>query len=121
KVKESKVKEDTLYSIFEFWNTQGIIKHRTIDKYKPNINAAIKEYSEGEIKKAISNYNMILKDSNYYWTHRWTLKEFLQRGLDKFRTENNPFDNYKSDKGGNRAENPGAKRPEAGKYDHFDK
>ena len=116
------ITKESIYSVFVLWNEQGITKHKTIDKHKPSINAAIKEYSEGEIKKAIINYNTILTDPIYYWTHKWTLKEFLQRGLDKFRDENKPFDNYKSDrKGGSRGENQGARRPEKGKYDHLDK
>ena len=116
------LKNKDIYIIFDFWNSQGITKHKTIDKSKPSINAAIKEYSEDEIKKAIINYNTILNDSTYYWTHKWTLKEFLQRGMDKFRDENNPFDNYKADKkGDSRGENQGARRPEKGKYDHLDK
>ncbi|MCK5610008.1 replication protein [Candidatus Pacearchaeota archaeon] len=114
--------KESIYSVFKYWNEQGITKHKIIDKYKPSINAALKDYPEEEIKKAISNYNKILNDSAYYWTHKWTLKEFLQRGLDKFRDENKPFDNYKSDrKGGSRGENQGARRPEKGKYDHLDK
>lgn len=86
--------KDNIYSVFDFWNEKGIIKHRTIDKYKPSINAALINYNEIEIKNAIVNYYKILHDPAYYWTHKWTLKEFLQRGLDKFIDDNNPFGNY---------------------------
>lgn len=96
-IKETITKE-SIYSIFDFWNSQGITKHKTIDKHKPSIKASLKEYTEVEITKAILNYNTILNDPLYYWTHKWTLKEFLQRGIDKFRDENNPFDNHKADK-----------------------
>lgn len=92
------ITKESIYSVFDFWNSQGITKHKTIDKSKPSINASLKDYSEDEIKKAIINYNTILNDSVYYWTHKWTLKEFLQRGMDKFRDENNPFNNYKQNK-----------------------
>lgn len=106
--KDKNEKKETIHIIFEFWNNQGITKHKTIDKSKPSINSAIKEYSEDEIKKAIINYNTILNDTAYYWTHKWTLKEFLQRGMDKFRDENKPFDNYKADKkGGNNGKHTG--------------
>lgn len=98
KIPKETITKESIYSIFDFWNTQGIIKHKTIDKYKPSINASLKEYTEVEITKAILNYNTILNDPLYYWTHKWTLKEFLQRGIDKFRDENNPFDNHKTDK-----------------------
>ena len=97
-LKETITKEN-IYSVFNFWNAQGIVKHRAVGKYESNINASLKEYTVVEIKKAIENYNTILNDDLYYWTHKWTLKDFLQRGLDQFSDENNPFDNYKANKG----------------------
>lgn len=93
------ITKESIYSIFEFWNIQEITKHRTIDKCKSNINASLVNYSEEEIKEAISNYKTILTENKYYWTHKWTLKDFLTRGLDQFVTENNPFDNYKTKNG----------------------
>ena len=95
-VKEVKDFKEEIYSIFEFWNKQGIIIHRKFDSLKPNINAALKLYKEYEIKKAISNYKTVLKGDEFYWTYRWGLKDFLQRGLENFTEENKPLDNYKN-------------------------
>jgi len=48
-----------------------------------------------EILEAIDNYDIILKDNiQYYWSYKWGLSDFLVRGLDKFKTESDPFSNY---------------------------
>ena len=71
--------------IFRHWNSKNIIQHRKLtDKIKRAINGALKDYSEEEICQAIDNYAVILADDRYYWSYKWGLKEFLQRGLDKF-------------------------------------
>lgn len=69
--------------VFDFWNSQNIIVHRN-NTYSAAINKAVKDHSEGEIKTAISNYASILKDDRYYFKYKWTLKDFLSRGIDKF-------------------------------------
>jgi len=72
-------------AIFDHWNQQGIIKHRTLnDKIKRAISGALRDYSVDEIKQAISNYAEILRGEQYYFSYKWTLKHFLQRGLEQF-------------------------------------
>ena len=88
--------KENIYSIFSFWNEQQIIVHReTKTSLAECINARLEKYKVDEIKEAIKNYKTILFSKDYYWTHKWTLKQFLQRGLDLFSTSNNPFDNYR--------------------------
>lgn len=70
--------------IYSFWNKQGIIVHRDLDKFKGSINGVLKRYSKEEILTAIANYKEILDDKDSLLTHDWTLKEFLTRGIDKF-------------------------------------
>ena len=86
KVKYIKVNEikENVNNIYTHWNSKGITVHKNIDKYKSSIKNILKDYSEKEIITAITNYKIILDDKNYLLTHRWTLKEFLIRGLDKF-------------------------------------
>lgn len=86
-----------IYTIFEFWNSKKIILHREIEKFKSHISAKLKNYSVEEITEAISNYSTILEGSEYYWTYKWGLDDFLSRknGLDKFITANDPFSNFK--------------------------
>ncbi|WP_419893247.1 helix-turn-helix domain-containing protein [Oceanobacillus kimchii] len=89
-----------IYTIFEFWNEQSIIVHRKITtKMKRHINARLEDYSEEELKQAISNYNEILKGDEYYWTHRWTLEDFMKpSNVIKFLKESDPHNNYAKNK-----------------------
>ena len=90
-------KED-IYSVFEHWNSKGIIKHRSLtDARKSKINARLKEISTDEIKQAIDNYSDILASDFHYWTHKWTLEEFMNpRNIERFMSENNPFENFRN-------------------------
>ena len=90
--------KEYIYSIFEFWNEQKIINHRKLnDQMKRHINARVKEdgYTEEELKKAISNYKQIIDSDKYYWTHKWTLQEFMKPGnAIRFMDEAEPFRNF---------------------------
>jgi len=82
--------------IFDHWNSQNIVVHRKLsDKDRRAINSALKDCSSEEILKAISTYSSILKSSDHYFKHKWTLRDFLQRGLPKFTDEADPFTNFK--------------------------
>ncbi len=94
KEKKYKNKEDYIYSIFAHWNSKKIIEHRSLtDKAKRKISGTLSNYSFEEIIKAIDNYTIVLTEEKYFWTHKWTLEDFLQRGMDKFLTEE-CFKNY---------------------------
>jgi len=85
-----------IYSLFEFWNSLKIVVHKNIEKFKPNLNASLKIYSENEIKDAMQNYATIQKDKLYYWTHKYKLDEFLSRkgNIDRFLSVNKPWENW---------------------------
>jgi len=94
-------KENNLYivSIIAHWNSYKIktlddnetkIKEKTIQKIKKWLD----DYPCQEIQEAIDNYFKILKSENHYFSHRWQLWEFLERGLVNFLTKNDPFSNY---------------------------
>lgn len=86
-------------TVFEHWNSKDIIQHRKLtDKIKRAINGVLKNYSAGEVCAAIDNYAVILKDDRYYWSYKWTLQEFLQRGLEKFLDFETAAQNYLKDK-----------------------
>ena len=85
--------KDIVLSLFEFWNHQGTINHKKLTaKMETKIRSALKDYSSEDIKKAISNYSTVLKDDKYFWTYKWTLDEFMARGLTKFLET--PIDNF---------------------------
>ncbi|HUM44919.1 MAG TPA: hypothetical protein PKI14_18390, partial [Fervidobacterium sp.] len=85
--------------IFDYWNSKKIIVHKKLtDKIKRKISGALATYSPDELKKAIDNYHTVLTSDKYYWTYKWTLEDFLQRGVEKFLADA-CFENYKKDKG----------------------
>lgn len=83
---KNKNKADNIQEIFDHWNSKNIIVHRNMtDKIKRSIKSALKDYKQEEICKAIDNYATILSNSDkYFWSYKWGLREFLQRGIDKF-------------------------------------
>jgi len=91
--------EDIYTRIFRYWNAKGIIRHRLLDdKIKRKINGALKGFSEQEILNAIDNYARIVKDDRYYFSYKWTLKDFLSRGLDMFTDWDIASSNFLKDK-----------------------
>jgi len=85
--------------IIEHWNSKGIIilkdqetkvKKKTITKIK----ALLEDYGPEEIIEAIDNYSQILMSKDHFFSCKWLLWEFLDRGLTKFLTRNKPFDNW---------------------------
>jgi len=85
--------------IFNFWNSKEIIVHRKLDEAtKTKIVVKLKDYTLDEIKDAIHNYDFILKSKEHWFNYRWTLKDFLQRGLEKFKDADVAYDNYLKEK-----------------------
>ena len=89
-------KDIYIREIYEHWNSKGIIKHRKMTtQMKSHINARLKEYSVEELKKAIDNYATVLNDDKYYWTHRWSLQDFMKpNNVTRFVDEAAPLENF---------------------------
>lgn len=98
--------DKTIYSLFEFWNSLKLIKHKKIDKFAPSLKTALKDYPGTQVRKAMVNYATVVKDKKYFFSYRWTLKEFLTRvnGLEKFLDINMPLENFLVDKNDNKRE-----------------
>lgn len=99
----TKEKKETIQKkyivVFDFWNSQKIINHKKLtEDIKRAIKTALDTYSEKEIRQAIANYAEILNDESYYFKYRWTLKDFLKRGLEKFLDLDIAKANYYKDK-----------------------
>lgn len=71
--------------IYNYYISKNIIKHiKLTDYFKTKIKSVLKNYSKKDILSAIDNYVYVLSDENSYFTHKWAIDEFLQRGLGKF-------------------------------------
>jgi|SRR5690625_4419798 len=98
---ETNSETNYIYSIFEHWNNQAIIKHREMtQQMKSHTNARLASYSKDELLKAISNYKQVLDSPSHYWTHKWTLTEFMKpNNVSRFVDDADPMKNYlKNDK-----------------------
>lgn len=95
-------------AVFEYWNAKKIVIHKkesflnNILTSKKNLKSSYKQLSDiynlDDIKKAIDNYDFVLKSKSHYWSHKWTLWDFLTRGLEKFLDAADPRNNYKTGK-----------------------
>ena len=94
------IDKEYIYTLFSFWNDQGIIKHRKMNQaMESHINARLKEYSVEELRKAIENYATVLNSDNFYWTHKWTLQDFMKPdNVVRFIDESDPLNNFVSKK-----------------------
>ena len=72
--------------IFDHWNSKDIIKHKKLTSaIRSAIRTRLKDYSLEEIKTSIDTYAEILKGPEYYWSHPWTLLDYLKpRNIEKF-------------------------------------
>jgi len=82
--------KEHIESVFQHWNSEGVITHRSVGKFKECLSAALKTYSPDELKAAVSNYADILKSVDCYWSYKWNLHQFLtqKNGIDRFLPEN---------------------------------
>jgi len=73
--------------LLSHWNSLNLIKHKKIpdDRTYGHINGRLDDgYTQKEILQAMSNYAYIINGKKYFWSYKWTLGEFVKRGLDKF-------------------------------------
>jgi hypothetical protein len=88
---------EDIYTIFEYWKSKGIINHKSLnEKMKSHINARVEEYELPQLLKAIDNYDEVLKNDSYYWTHAWTLQDFMKpNNVIRFLDSSKPFYTFK--------------------------
>lgn len=103
---ESDAKASPARKIFDHWNSKKIIVHKVLsDDIRRKINAVFNnKYTTEEVIEAIDNYAFVLSSPKHYWQHKWTLKDFIGRGLDRFVSSADPLNNFLSDKTASRRE-----------------
>lgn len=89
-----------LNNVFLWWNIQeGLQPHRKIAPHISSIKVALKVEGIEEIKRAIVNYRDVVCDDDYFFNYKWSLKDFLNRGLLKFLDSADPLNNHKANNG----------------------
>lgn len=66
--------------IFDAWNERGVVTHRSMtNSIKAKILKRLREYSNGDLLDAIRNYADVYHSKDTYFSHKWTLEEFMSR------------------------------------------
>ena len=74
-------KKEDIESIFNHWNnTEGLMHHKNLTgDMRKAIDNTLQDYSEEDLKTAITNYAFIRNGPEYYFKYKWTLIEFISR------------------------------------------
>ena len=59
------------------------------------VERSLRVYPVDDVRSAVEAYAAVLGGSEFRWDHSWTIRDFLQRGLDKFVPEARPLDNFR--------------------------
>jgi len=82
---ETNASSGQVKELFDLWNSLGVVKHKKLTGDMTRaIVAASRDFSVAEISQAMKNYAHIVNDEECYFKYRWTLRDFLKRGLEKF-------------------------------------
>jgi hypothetical protein len=78
----------------------NLIQHRdtyfTDPALRRRVIKAVTQYSLEDVLAAISAYAAVLRSDAHYFSHSWTLSDFLKRGLDRFVPEAKPLEAFRS-------------------------
>lgn len=82
--------------LFDLWNSLGVIKHKKLTGDMTRaIKATSRDFSVAEISQAMKNYAHIVNDEQCFFKFRWTMEDFLKRGLRKFLDLEVALNNYR--------------------------
>lgn len=105
-VKSESTEDLQVRDVFHFWNnckTWG--NHRNISDFVPSIKKVLNNYCLLEITEAIENYAIVRNSDDHYFSHLWTLKDFLNRGFLNFIKTADPLNNYRIKNNGRKTTN----------------
>lgn len=96
-----------VHSVVDHWNQKNVRKNRIKDvsklkSGKRKLTTIIDEiidsgYTVDEIKKAIDNYSLVISSDDYYFSYRWHIADFMQRGFMQF-VDESCFTNFRANK-----------------------
>lgn len=92
-------------AVVEAWSMRSppLIDHRASylasQTTERAITRAVRVYPAHVVAAAVQNYAEVLAGPEYRWSYRWTLVDFLKRGLDRFVPEARPLENFRQNGG----------------------
>ena len=98
---------DEAVLIFNLWNECGIIHHNALTpEIEKTINKAVALYGVDAVGNAIKHYYIVYKDTNYFFSYKWKLVDFLKRStaMPEFFDNGAKWQNYINSKEGKKAQ-----------------
>lgn len=90
-----------LQAVTSAWSTHAppLIEHRESyladAKTRAAVERALRTYPVEVVVAAVENYATVLGGDEFRWDYRWTIVDFLKRGLDRFVPEAQPLRNFR--------------------------
>lgn len=87
--------------VTSMWSAHAppLIEHResylTEAKTRAAVDRALRRYPVEAVVAAVENYAAVVGGDEFRWDHRWTIVDFLKRGLDRFVPEADPLRNFR--------------------------
>ena len=101
-VREGEESIDIIDIVANHWNDKKPLQTSAITTINRHIQKkhrdVLNDLGEEQAKKSIDNYTEILSNDIYYFSHSWSLWDFIVRGMEKFIDEAKPHQNYITDK-----------------------
>lgn len=92
------INNNILTQVLEKWNAKSGLMHHSFDtanrKFQKKHYNEINDYGIEATLAAIENYAEVLSSDKYYWSHRYSLWDFVARALDKFIADAKPRENF---------------------------
>jgi len=89
-------------TVLTIWNsTEGLRQHKDSCLglyFKKKHEKLIDYYGTVYIRNAIKNYAKIVNDDKYYFNYKWSLWDFIARGIEKFSDDADPFVSFLTSK-----------------------
>src|SRR5699024_9666601 len=83
--------------IFDHYLSKNIVQHRKLtNAMRTAINARLRDYSLDDLKKAIDNYDQVIKSDDYWFTHKYPLIDLMrEKDITRFLDEADPLNNFR--------------------------
>jgi hypothetical protein len=98
----------------------GMVRHKDgyygDGKVRSAIDRAVKKHGVEDVVAAVGLYAEVVRSPDTTWSHRWPLREFLERGVDRFVPEADPKSVYRSRRRNGKAELTDQERAELQVY-----
>src|SRR5699024_11299247 len=82
---------------FDHFLSKYIVQHQKLtNAMLTAIIARLTDYSLDDLKKAIDNYDLVIKSDDYWFTHKYPLIDLMrEKDITRFLDESDPLNNFR--------------------------